>query len=38
MTTRKILINNQYLRISKEIENKLDKVVFKSIEDYDFID
>ena len=38
MTTRKILIKNQYLRISKEIENKLDKVVFKSIEDYDFID
>ena len=34
MTTRRIIIKNQYLRI----ESKIDKVVLKSIEEYDFID
>lgn len=38
MTTRRVIIKNQYLRICKEIENKIDKVVLKSIEEYDFID
>ena len=38
MTTRGIIIKNQYLRICKQIESKIDKVVLKSIEEYDFID
>ena len=39
-TTRKTLIINQYLRMDKEIENKIDKKILPSIDDntYDFID
>ena len=39
-TTRKTLIINQYLRMDKEIQNKIDKKILPSIDDgtYDFID
>ena len=39
MTTRKTLIINQYLRMSKDIENKIDKKI-PCIDDrtYDFVD
>ena len=33
MTTRKTLIINQYLRMSKDIENKIDKKILPSIDD-----
>ena len=38
--TRKTLIINQYLRMDKEIQNKIDKKILPSIDDgtYDFID
>ena len=38
MSTRKALIINQYLRVCKHIENKIDKVVLLPIEDYDIVD
>ena len=41
MTTRKTLIINQYLRMSKDIENKIDKKIMPNIDDnkkYDFVD
>ena len=38
MTTRRIIIKSQYLRICKQIDSKIEKVVLKSIEEYDFID
>ena len=39
-TTRKTLIINQYLRMDKEIEIKIDRKILPSIDDgtYDFID
>ena len=33
MTTRKILIINQYLRMSKDIEIKIDKKIMPNIDD-----
>ena len=40
MTTRKTIIINQYLRMSKDIEIKIDKKIMPNIDDgtYDFID
>ena len=41
MTTRKTLIINQYLRMSKDIENKIDKKIMPNIDDNkknDFVD
>ena len=39
MTTRKILITNEYLRLCKQIDNILDKHnILPNINDYDFID
>ena len=38
MTTRRIIIKSQYLRICKQIDSKIDKIVLKSIEEYNFID
>ena len=39
MTTRKILITNEYLRLCKNIDNILDKQnILPNINDYDFID
>ena len=40
MTTRKILIINQYLRMSKDIEIKIDKKLpcIDNSETYDFVD
>ena len=38
MTTRKILITNEYLRLCKQIDNILDKHnILPNINDYDFI-
>ena len=39
MTTRKILISNEYLRLCKQIDNILDKHnILPNIEDHDFCD
>lgn len=38
MTTRKILITNNYLRLCKDIEIKIDKKIMPNIDDYDFVD
>ena len=39
MTTRKIIITNQYLRLCKQIDNLLDKHnILPNIEDHDFCD
>ena len=39
MTTRKIIITNQYLRLCKKIDNLLDKHnILPNIEDHDFTD
>ena len=39
MTTRKILISNEYLRLCKNIDNILDKSnILTNINDYDFTD
>ena len=39
MTTRKILITNQYLRLCKSIDTLLDKInILPNVNDYDFID
>ena len=40
MTTRKIIITNQYLRLCKEIDNILDKHtnILPNIEDHNFCD
>ena len=38
MTTRKILITNNYLRPCKDIEIKIDKKIMPNIDDYDFVD
>ena len=40
MQTRKSLIINQYLRMSKDIEIKIDKKIMPNIDDgtYDFVD
>ena len=39
MTTRKIIISNEYLRLCKNIDNFLDKInVLPNIEDHDFCD
>ena len=39
MTTRKIIITNQYLRLCKQIDNILDKHnILPNIDDHDFCD
>ena len=39
MTTRKIIITNQYLRLCKKIDNLLDKHnILPNIDDYPFTD
>ena len=38
MTTRKILITNNYLRLCKDIKIKIDKKIMPNIDDYDFVD
>ena len=39
MTTRKIIITNQYLRLCKTIDNILDKHnILPNIDDHDFCD
>ena len=39
MTTRKIIISNEYLRLCKNIDNLLDKHnILPNIEDHDFCD
>ena len=39
MTTRKVIILNEYLRLCKQIDNLLDKVnVLYNIDNYDFCD
>ena len=39
MTTRKVIIMNEYLRLCKHIDNLLDKVnVLYNIDNYDFCD
>ena len=38
MTTTKILITNNYLRLCKDIEIKIDKKIMPNIDDYDFVD
>ena len=38
MTTRKILLINQYKRVCKLIESKIDKIVLLSIEEFDIIE
>ena len=39
MTTRKIIITNQYLRLSKKVDNLIDKInVLPNIDDHDFCD
>ena len=37
MTTRKILISNEYLRLCKQIDNLIDKInILPNIDDHDF--
>ena len=38
MTTRRVILINQYIRVCKLIESKIDKIVLLPIEDYDIID
>ena len=39
MTTRKIIITNEYLRLCKQIDNSLDKInILPNIDDHDFCD
>ena len=39
MTTRKVIIMNEYLRLCKHIDNSLDRVnVLYNIDNYDFCD
>ena len=39
MTTRKIIITNEYLRLCKTIDNSLDKInILPNIDDHDFCD
>ena len=39
MTTRKILISNEYLRLCKQIDNLIDKIsILPNIHDHDFCD
>ena len=38
MTTRRVILINQYIRVCKSIESKIDKVVLLPIEQYDIID
>ena len=39
MTTRRILITNEYLRLCKNIDNLIDKInILPNIEDHDFCD
>ena len=39
MTTRKILISNQYKALSKKVDNLIDKInILPNIDDYPFID
>ena len=39
MTTRKIIITNEYLRLCKQIDNSLDKInILPNINDHDFCD
>ena len=39
MTTRKIIITNEYLRLCKTIDNSLDKLnILPNIDDHNFID
>ena len=38
MTTRRVILINQYIRVCKLIESKIDKVVLLPIEEYDIID
>ena len=39
MTTRKIIITNEYLRLSKKVDNLIDKInVLPNIDDYSFTD
>ena len=39
MTTRKIIITNEYLRLCKQINNSLDKInILPNIYDHDFCD
>ena len=39
MTTRKIIISNEYLRLCKKIDNSLNKInIFPNIDDHNFID
>ena len=39
MTTRKVIITNEYLRLCKTIDNSLDKInILPNIDDHDFCD
>ena len=39
MTTRKLIISNEYLRLCKTIDNLLDKInILPNIDDHDFCD
>ena len=39
MTTRKVIISNEYLRLCKQIDNSLDKInILPNIYDHNFID
>ena len=39
MTTRKIIISNEYLRLCKKIDNSLNKInILPNIDDHDFCD
>ena len=38
MTTRRVILINQYIRVCKDIQNKIDKIVLLPIEEYDIID
>ena len=39
MTTRKIIISNEYLRLCKKIDNSLNKInILPNIDDHNFID
>ena len=39
MTTKKVIISNEYLRLCKQIDNSLDKInILPNIDDHDFCD
>ena len=38
MTSRRVILINQYIRVCKNIQNQIDKIVLLPIEQYDIID